>query len=132
MTDNPRSILLQRARRRTAAIVIGALAGTGLLTVGIAATAPAGHRPRQRRDDAATPRRGTNVRQRAVGRLVRQLDRHRERRRRAHALGRLRRREPLVMSVTTTWRDWSCRVRVTLADRRRTDLAAATSARPAA
>jgi hypothetical protein len=39
MTENPRSILLQRARRRTAAIVMGALAGTGLLTAGIAATA---------------------------------------------------------------------------------------------
>ena len=39
MTDNPRTTLLHRARRRTAAIVLGTLAGTGLLTIGIAATA---------------------------------------------------------------------------------------------
>jgi hypothetical protein len=39
MTDNPRTSLLRLARRRTAAIVLGTLAGTGLLTVGIAATA---------------------------------------------------------------------------------------------
>jgi len=39
MTENPRTSLLRLARRRTAAIVIGTLAGTGLLTVGIAATA---------------------------------------------------------------------------------------------
>lgn len=38
MTENPRTSLLRRARRRTAAIVLGTLAGTGLLTVGIAAT----------------------------------------------------------------------------------------------
>ena len=42
MTDNPRSTLLQQARRHTATIVIGTLAGTGVLTVGIAATAAAG------------------------------------------------------------------------------------------
>lgn len=58
MTENPRTSLLQRARRRTAAIVIGTLAGTGLLTVGIATTAQqaAGHdsgTPRARTDDTS-------------------------------------------------------------------------------
>jgi hypothetical protein len=39
MTENPRSTLLRRARRSTAGIVLGTLAGTGLLTVAIATTA---------------------------------------------------------------------------------------------
>lgn len=55
MTENPRTALLQRARHRTAAILIGTMAGTGLLTVGIAATAQqaAGH-------DSGTPRATTD------------------------------------------------------------------------
>jgi hypothetical protein len=39
MTQNPRPPLLHRARRRTAAIVIGTLAGTGVLTAALAASA---------------------------------------------------------------------------------------------
>lgn len=38
MTDNSRSSLLRRARTRTAGIALGALAGTGLLTLAIATT----------------------------------------------------------------------------------------------
>ena len=55
MTENPRTSLLQRARHRTAAILIGTMAGTGLLTIGIAATAQqaAGH-------DGGTPRATTD------------------------------------------------------------------------
>ena len=39
MIDKTRSTLLQQARRHTSTIVIGTLAGTGVLTVGIALTA---------------------------------------------------------------------------------------------
>ncbi len=125
MTDNPRSILLQRARRRTAAIVIGTLAGTGMLTVGIAATTQ--QASGQNGGTTSETTSGSNSDSERWGdspndvfgwRLL------------GLGLGQLRRRDPLVMSVSTTWQDWSCVVRVTLATGEGTDLAAATPARP--
>ncbi len=116
MTENPRTSLLRLARRRTAAIVLGTLAGTGLLTVGIAATAQqaAGQGGGTTSDTNSHTTNSGNVRQlrQLVGDQLRPAV---ERRLLEHGIGQLRRPDTVVMTVSTTWQDWSCSVRVTLA-----------------
>ena len=113
MTDNPRSTLLRRARRRTAAIVIGTLAGTGLLTVGIAAAQGAfGDEPVHQRRPGGRP---GDRDERRSGRAGVTTTRTTTRTASSDAASSTARAAPTAGATRHerhhAWQDWSCLVR---------------------